>query len=232
MKFTAAKQESLYSDLGFFTTQWLYGEGGTYETPIEGSRVWLWRDSPEAQFTYTDENGATQTGNWFNDNASLWGGRNQVPKDWFEPIVKSLLDAAILRDGLPRPQVRKWRWNFVTNYRFSEGKFDGFGVGGSVRWQDKASIGNFGVDNDGDGQFDEFDPFGVIYDDAETNIDLWASYSTKIMNDKVRMKIQFNIRDAFEGSGLRPISANPDGTPHAWRIEDGAQYYLTTTFDF
>ncbi|EDY81832.1 TonB-dependent receptor plug domain protein [Verrucomicrobiia bacterium DG1235] len=232
MKLTGAKLDSIYSDLGFYTTAWLYGEGGTYENPIEGSRVWLWRDSPEAQFTYTDGDGNTQTGNWFNDRAELWGGNSQIPREWFEPVVKSLLDNAILRDGLPRPQVRKWRWNFITNYRFIDGALGGTSIGGSVRWQDKAAIGNRGLDEDGDGLFESYDAFDLIYDDGETNLDLWASYTRKIWNDSVNWKIQLNIRDAFDSGGLTPIAANPNGAANAWRIEDGTQYYLTNTFEF
>ncbi|MDQ8201085.1 TonB-dependent receptor plug domain-containing protein [Pelagicoccus enzymogenes] len=232
IKVTGNKQESIYSDLGFYTTEWLYGVGGTFENPIEGSRVWLWRDSPEAQFTYTDGDGNTQTGNWFNDRASLWGGSSQIPGEWFQGVVKSLLDAAILRDGLPRPQVRKWRWNILTNYRFKDGGLKGLGIGGSVRWQDKAAIGSRGIDTTGNGNFDSFDAFNLIYDDGDTNLDLWASYTRKIWDDSVNWKIQFNIRDAFDNGGLDPISANPDGSTNAWRINDGAQYFLTNTFEF
>jgi hypothetical protein len=42
-----------------------------------------------------------------------------------------------LQEGAAAPEIREWRYNFITNYSFSEGRLKGFGVGGSYRWQDE-----------------------------------------------------------------------------------------------
>ena len=50
--------------------------------------------------------------------------------------------------------------------------------------------------------------------------------------DKVRTKLQLNVRDALENGGLEPIAVNPDGQKVAFRIKDPRQWFLTATFDF
>ncbi|MCB1106333.1 MAG: hypothetical protein KDK74_16530, partial [Cephaloticoccus sp.] len=71
-----------------------------------------------------------------------------------------------------------------------------------------------------------------IFDDGNYYTDLWVSYRTKILNDKVGMKLQLNINNVFESGGLRPVGVNFDGSPYAFRIIDPRQYVLTATFDF
>src|SRR6185436_17967930 len=45
------------------------------------------------------------------------------------------------QDGSPTSELRRWHWNFVSNYRFTEGFVRGFNVGAAARWQDKIAIG-------------------------------------------------------------------------------------------
>ena len=45
------------------------------------------------------------------------------------------------QDGSPTSELRRWRWNFVTNYRFTEGRLRGWNAGAAARWQDKVAIG-------------------------------------------------------------------------------------------
>src|SRR5690606_32731643 len=46
-----------------------------------------------------------------------------------------------LLEGADVPELRPWRFNLITNYKFREGWFDGFHVGGAYRWQDKVTVG-------------------------------------------------------------------------------------------
>ena len=48
----------------------------------------------------------------------------------------------------------------------------------------------------------------------------------------IRARVQLNVRDAFETGELRAVRVNPDGNPSHFRIIDGRQILLTTTFDF
>ena len=71
-----------------------------------------------------------------------------------------------------------------------------------------------------------------IYVEAETYFDFWASYTTRVFDDRYGMKVQLNVRDAFESGGLKPVGFNFDGTVTAYRIVDPRQIYLTATFEF
>jgi hypothetical protein len=71
-----------------------------------------------------------------------------------------------------------------------------------------------------------------VYDSGNYYTDLWFAYTRKISNDKIRMKIQFNVNNVTESGRLMPTQVNFDGKPWAYRIIDPRQYVLTTTFDF
>ncbi|MGH8019651.1 MAG: hypothetical protein ACREIA_15490 [Opitutaceae bacterium] len=156
-----------------------------------------------------------------------WQGRPAGPEvtNWIAnglALMKEL-------DGKPSPQSAKWRANLLATYRFNEGALKGFMAGGSVRWEDKKAVGYAGEVTDGELHTDVNRPF---WDPARTNFDFWTSYRMRLFDDKVQMKIQLNLRNAFEDGGLRVIRYNPDGTPSSFRIVDPRSWYLTTTFDF
>lgn len=143
---------------------------------------------------------------------------------------------AIARDleGQSSPGQRKLRWSAVTNYTFDEGRLRGWSVGGSQRWEDKAVIGYYGKVNPGSGSTDLTlsDVSRPIYDSSNNYTDLWVSYTRRIWNDRVNMKVQLNIANVFESGGLRVVGVNYDGSPNAYRIIDSRQFVLTTKFDF
>jgi outer membrane receptor protein involved in Fe transport len=159
----------------------------------------------------------------------------QRVQDWFFTNIDAIMRTAKRTEGKTAPDQRRWRWNLITNYIFDQGAMRGFGVGGAVRWEDKAAIGYYGAAPDPDGIIRSLDVNRPIYDEAETHLDVWLSYtfrSTPWLGDKVRTKLQLNVRDALESGRLAPIAANPDGTASAYRIVEPRQWYLTATFDF
>jgi outer membrane receptor protein involved in Fe transport len=131
-----------------------------------------------------------------------------------------------LQEGAAAPEIRKWRYNVVTNYTFREGLLKNVNVGGSYRWQDKVVIGYPVVTG---GSFDLTQPY---YGPSEDAIDLWAGYERKI-SDKLNWKVQLNIRNAFAKDGLIPISVQPDGNTWASvRVKPNQEWFLTNTFSF
>lgn len=126
---------------------------------------------------------------------------------WEDRAVTNFISAQE-RNGASNPEIREWRANAITNYKFSEGRLKGFGVGGGVRFQDRPFLGYFGKENPADpsGPFiaDVTEP---LYGPTETNFDVWISYERRIFNDKVLMKLQLNVRNAFTGDELIPIKA-------------------------
>lgn len=53
-----------------------------------------------------------------------------------------------------------------------------------------------------------------------------------MFSEKVRLKVQLNVVNAFENGGLQTVGVNYDGSPNAFRIVDPRQFILTTTFNF
>lgn len=146
----------------------------------------------------------------------------------------------ISAEGQPSHEIREWRANFVTNYRFSDdSKLKGWSVGGAIRWQDDVAVGygskivdgqSEGIDGLGEIEVGDFD--NPYYGPQETNMDVWFAYARRIMNDKVRMKIQLNVRNVLDNDDLIITQVNFDGLPTRVRIVNPINYYLTTTFDF
>ncbi|MSU66640.1 MAG: hypothetical protein EXS38_11180 [Opitutus sp.] len=138
--------------------------------------------------------------------------------------------------GKPRSQVRKYRWSSVTNYSFTEGRLKNFSVGGSVRWEDKGSIGFYGaapskLPGNFNGVILELDPNKPIYDKSRFYYDLSAGYRFRFFKDRIRTNVQLNVRDVFENGRLQPVGANPDGSIFAYRIIEPRRFILTASFD-
>src|SRR5262249_25747164 len=52
--------------------------------------------------------------------------------------IRNQLLPELANEGAPSNELRRWRWNFVTNYSFAgDTLLKNFNVGGGVRWQDK-----------------------------------------------------------------------------------------------
>lgn len=136
------------------------------------------------------------------------------------------IDRALAREGALNQEVREWRVNFVTNYRFSEGMLDGFNAGGAYRWEDSAAIG---ASFDEDFELDFANPhFGP----SNSNVDAWVGYTRKIFNDRADWKLQLNVRNVLDDDDLVPIVANPDGSIAVHRIPAPRTWQLTSTITF
>jgi outer membrane receptor for ferric coprogen and ferric-rhodotorulic acid len=133
--------------------------------------------------------------------------------------------------GNPVPEIRKWRFNLVTNYHFTDGFLNGFNVGGGYRWQDKVIIGFEPYYTDDIQTEMRYDLDRPRYGPSEGNVDLWIGYYRKLWN-KVDWHIQLNVRNAFADKSLIPITTQPDGTVAAWRLGAATTWTLTSTFTF
>lgn len=174
------------------------------------------------------------------DNGQLWwtsiattnlSGTVNNAKDFYLTQLLAPYALAVANQGKPRSQVREWRWNALTNYTFSEGKLKGLGVGGAVRWQDQAAIGFLGAAPESDGIVRSLDANKPVYDRARFAVDLSASYGFRLFKDRVRAKVQLNVRDVLENGRLQKVAINPDGSTYAYRIIDPRRFILSTSFD-
>lgn len=142
--------------------------------------------------------------------------------------IYNQLVASISEEGAPTPELRKWRWNAVTNYSFTEGRLKGFGLGGGVRWQDKVAIGypvivhpDFG--NVSDVRHPHYGP-------TETNYDAWVSYGRKFRH--FNWRVQLNVQNIGIGNELIPVNAQPDGSIAGWRVRPAQTWTLRNTLSF
>jgi len=160
-----------------------------------------------------------------------WGGAgNETALFQWNSNIGSEWTSRKLQEGTDVPELREWRLNAITNYNFTEGKFKGFNVGAGLRWQDSVVIGYRPIPGATDTQV-SFDLSNPYTGPTETNVDLWAGYG-RPLNNNIDWRIQLNIRNAFQGDGLIPITVQPDGSPAGFRIAPSQTWAIRNTFSF
>jgi hypothetical protein len=159
---------------------------------------------------------------------SDYSAGNELRQDWLGWRGKYTL--LKLQENTSASELRKWRYNAVTNYSFSHGSLKGVGVGAAYRWQDKVVIGYPVIP--GTGSLASFDLTKPYYGPSEDALDLWISYERKLTS-RINWSIQLNVYNLGKKNGLIPISVEPDG--HTWasvRIAPVQEWALTNTFSF
>jgi hypothetical protein len=159
------------------------------------------------------------------------------PQQWLNGVVDAAgLDVAIAQQNHISPDLSKYHFNYLTNYQFVTGKLTGIGVGTALRYETPAAIGYYGAAPDPSalGAIDSLQPFNPINGKEVLHQDLWISYKTKLpfLDNRIRMTVQLNCRDAWSKGYLLVVAVNPDASPQVYRIVPPRQWYLQTTFDF
>ncbi len=162
-------------------------------------------------------NGNYVAGNEVRQNWANWRGQYTLLK---------------LQEGAAASELRKWRYNVITNYTFDHSFLKGVGVGAGYRWQDKVVIGYPTIPNPSNPAVASFDLTKPYYGPSEDALDLWVSYERKLTK-KIDWRIQLNVYNVGKNDGLIPISVQPDG--HTWaaaRIAPVQEWMLTNTLSF
>lgn len=168
------------------------------------------------------------------DSGNLWWKTlvgTTTAENFYTVNVSAPLKLAIANQGKPRTQVREWRYNALTKYTFRSGRLRGLDVGGAVRWEDRAAIGFLAGAPDSDGVIRTLDPDKPVYDESRYYFDFMAGYNLRWFGDRIRTRLQLNVRNIFENGRLQKIAINPDGVPYAYRIIDPRQIILSASFD-
>jgi len=134
-----------------------------------------------------------------------------------------------LNEGSAVPELRKWQYNFITNYSFSQGWMNGIGVGGAYHFQDKVVLGYPVVTG---GSFASYDLSKPYYGPTWESFDLWLSYQRKLTK-KINWRVQLNVYNVGKKDNLIPISVEPDG--HTWasvRVAPVQEWQLSNSFSF
>jgi len=229
----------------------IQGLASTSETMARGWEVELvanptpnWRISTNfAAIETTVSNSAAATlafGNQVMENmrkANMWGMvegvLSQTPLElrYMQSVLSSVI-AQRAKDGTASQEQRKHRINFVNSYDFREGRFRGIGVGGALRWQSKIATGYPVRLEYINGVPQQIPLVGQpFFAPAEFNGDLWLGYSRKL-SEKLRWKIQLNLRNVVGSDQDIPVTTNPDGQNAVYRIAPERIWTLTNTISF
>jgi hypothetical protein len=131
-----------------------------------------------------------------------------------------------LQEGAAVPELRKYRFNLITNYEFDHGFLKAVGFGGGYRWEDKVIIG---YPVTAAGTFDLHSPY---YGPSDGAVDLWATYHHALVKG-IQWSVRFSVRNAFATNGLIPVSVEPDGKTWATvRTKPVQEFSLDNTFSF
>ena len=173
------------------------------------------------------------------NSGQLWWTNTQnsatTPQTFYTTNVLAPLSLIVATQGKQKTQTREYRFNLLSNFRLSgitENRWlKNASVGGAVRWEGKASVGYYGAAPDPDGVVRLYDANRPIWDKARYYVDLNAGYNLRMFKDKIRARLQLNVRNIFENGRLQPVAYNPDGTPFAFRMIDPRQFILSANFD-
>ncbi|MDQ8179200.1 TonB-dependent receptor plug domain-containing protein [Pelagicoccus sp. SDUM812005] len=138
--------------------------------------------------------------------------------------------------GIATPRTRKWRVNFISRYKFNEGRLKGFSVGTGARWRSAAAIGYLGKEN-------PENPSGIRVPDASKpingdsilDIDGWLTYrrKLKIGQRNVDWRLQLNVKNLFDDRAYIPISIDSyTGEVVQWSQKAPRTWSLTNSLQF
>lgn len=163
--------------------------------------------------------------------AGIWGGYEGAKNSFLSDIWAPYLTQVALIGG-DQPEMRKYRFNLISNYRFIGGWAKGLEIGGAFRWEDKAILG-YGIH--------ETEIYGEkawiadvnqpIYGPKDSHLDAWIGYQRKL-TDKIDWRVQLNVRSVGEKTHLVTAAVEPDGSVAQQRIVSGATYDFSMKFSF
>ena len=146
--------------------------------------------------------------------------------------------------GHAAPEVSPWRLNAISNYTFDHGIVKGVFVGGAFRMEAGRIIGykfdpTFKNVNSTDPNYANVTAVTLgglnvnqpYIGKNDTHLDAWVGYNRKLTR-KVNWRIQLNVKSLGESDKLVAGRVNPDGSIALARIQQGAGYQLTNSFDF
>ncbi|MGH8020264.1 MAG: hypothetical protein ACREIA_18690 [Opitutaceae bacterium] len=113
-------------------------------------------------------------------------------------------------DGRATDSARSARANLITNYRFSEGRFKGFNIGGAVRWRSAPTIG-YGVKTLDSGARG-LDLDTAYKGDAEIYLDAILGYRGSMdAFGGFDYRVQLNVRNLLDEDDYIPVRALSTG---------------------
>ncbi|RME70097.1 MAG: hypothetical protein D6781_07095 [Verrucomicrobia bacterium] len=206
--FNASKTSARRVNLAKSYTEWIEKRWEEFQGPAGDMRLWGTDDDWSAD---SDHTGETARGKFQRETMA---GYN---------LWNALQNSDV-------PELRKWKFNLIANYTFArDSSLKGVNVGGSIRYQDAATTG-FPVVEGSDGLL-SFDVANPYKGKSETIFDMWVGYERQL-TEKLKWRVQLNVRNLFADDELIPVTVQPDGSPAAFRIPEPRTWFLTNSFYF
>jgi hypothetical protein len=156
-------------------------------------------------------------------------GVNNTPRERFAGLWDSY-QVQLQNNGQRVSELSEWRFNFVNNYSFRQGRLKGFSIGGSYRYESPKTIG-YGYKLDSAGKI-ATDLSKVYESEAYDTVGLNLGYRRKL-GDRVSWTIQLNIDNLLQSDDkVLATSVQPDGSMRRGMIREGRSWALTNSFDF
>ncbi len=160
-----------------------------------------------------------------------WGGAgNETALYQWNTNVNSEFNQRKLQEGTNVPELRKWRYNAITNYDFDHGMLKGVNVGGGMRYESSIVIGYKPIAGATASEI-SFDIANPYVGPSDTNFDLWVGYNRRMWHE-INWSVQLNVRNVGVKNEMVPITTNPDGSGASYRIRAPQTLMLTNTFRF
>jgi outer membrane receptor protein involved in Fe transport len=156
----------------------------------------------------------------------LWWAGDSTIRQYYEQNIWSPYQFQSGSNGRMVPEMAPWRVNIVTNYSFERGRLKGANLGLGYRWQDGRIIGY--ALNAAQTNLDVNKPY---WSDRTDWIDMWIGYQRKL-SEKLTWRGQLNLQSLGRRPTLVPLSLQPDGTPAAFKIQEGFTWAFTNTLSF
>jgi hypothetical protein len=222
-KANAATQKSTESNIGTAWFEWI------------AARLPVWQslkvpEGGRANPRDVDGNGTIGTWTWA---TAPFDGTNPASKSferyYAEDIGNSL---AFIRavDGRDRSQGRDLRWNFIADYKFTEGRLRGLGANLAFRYRAAPNLG-YGLKKLPNGT-SAFDLDQKLEGKDEFKTDLGLNYrGTAKYFGGVKYRVQLNVRNVLEPDKIVPTRVLSTGRYIAWARVEPRLYVFTVGFD-
>ncbi len=227
MMINGTRAEAVRSDIAAPELSWLEQRTPLWLDPNVGGQIWL----GDRQRTILDGDGEV-IGVEPNYDNLMRDPRDGSLHQNLTGLINDVNKFAVF-DGLPAPELREWRWNFITNYQLGEnapGPFKRMAVGAAYRWEDSSFLGT-GLKRDETGSLTQ-DVTRLFEGPSNDRVDFWVTYKQRIERLKMDWRMRLGVNNAFSSEGLIPTASNPDGEYGVFRVEPPTTWSITNTFSF
>lgn len=159
-------------------------------------------------------------------NLRLWGASSNTLLQYWNQYIYGPYQVLLAQAGTQAPEIRPWHINAVTDYSWDHGLLKGFNVGGAWRWEQGEILGYALYPST-----QLVDVNRPWHGPSDAGLDGWIGYSIKLTN-KISFHTQINLHNIGLDDKLIPIDVEPDGSPAAYRIQDGQYWQWSNTFNF